>query len=107
MNALVDLPFALSPVIVGLACVLLFGRGGWFSEFFAARGIQIMFALPSMVLVTIFICIPFAIREVVPVLEEIGLEEEDASDARRLPAADVLPGHAARTSGGALGTGSR
>lgn len=79
MNALVDLPFALSPVTVGLACVLLFGSGGWFTAFFVARGIQIIFALPSMVVVTIFICIPFTIRELVPVLEEIGLEEEDAS----------------------------
>ncbi|MEW6058586.1 MAG: sulfate ABC transporter permease subunit [Actinomycetota bacterium] len=79
LNALVDTPFALSPVTVGLACVLLFGRGGWFHEFFAARGIQIVFALPSMVLVTIFIAIPFVIREVQPVLEEIGTEEEDAS----------------------------
>jgi sulfate/thiosulfate transport system permease protein len=79
MNALVDLPFALSPVTVGLACVLLFGTGGWFADFFAARGIQVIFALPSMVLVTIFICIPFTIRELVPVLEEIGLEEEDAA----------------------------
>jgi sulfate transport system permease protein len=79
MNALVDLPFALSPVTVGLACVLLFGLNGWFDEWFAARGIQIIFALPSMVLVTIFICVPFTIREIVPVLEEIGLDEEDAS----------------------------
>ena len=80
MNALVDLPFALSPVTVGLACVLLFGtRRVVRADFFAARGIQIIFALPSMVLVTIFICIPFMIREVVPVLEEIGLEEEDAA----------------------------
>jgi sulfate transport system permease protein len=79
MNALVDLPFALSPVTVGLAAVLLFGIDGWFTDFFAARGIQILFAVPSMVLVTIFICIPFTIRELVPVLEEIGLDEEDAS----------------------------
>jgi sulfate transport system permease protein len=79
LNALVDLPFALSPVTVGLACVILFGPGGWFAPFFQARGIQIIFALPSMVLVTIFICLPFTIREVVPVLEEIGLDEEDAS----------------------------
>ena len=76
---MVDLPFALSPVTVGLAAVLLFGTGGWFADFFAARGIQVLFALPSMVLVTIFICIPFTIREVVPVLEEFGLDEEDAS----------------------------
>jgi sulfate transport system permease protein len=79
LNALVDLPFALSPVTVGLACAILFGLGGWLYEFFDARGIKILFAVPSMVLVTIFICIPFTIREVVPVLEEIGLDEEDAS----------------------------
>ena len=79
MNALVDLPFALSPVTVGLAAVLLFGIDGWFTDVFSARGIQVLFALPSMVLVTIFLCIPFTIREVVPVLEEIGLDEEDAS----------------------------
>jgi sulfate transport system permease protein len=79
LNAIVDVPFALSPVTVGLAAVLLFGPGGWFQPFFAARGIHVIYALPAMVLVTIFICIPFTIREVVPVLEEIGLDEEDAS----------------------------
>jgi sulfate transport system permease protein len=79
LNAIVDIPFALSPVTVGLAAVVLFGPGGWFQSFFAARGIQVIYALPAMILVTIFICIPFTIREVVPVLEEIGLDEEDAS----------------------------
>jgi sulfate transport system permease protein len=79
MNALVDLPFALSPVTVGLAAVVLFGPNGWLAPFFQERGIQIIFAWPSMVIVTIFICIPFTIREVVPVLEEIGLDEEDAA----------------------------
>ena len=79
LNALVDLPFALSPVTVGLAAVILFGFGGWLEPFFDARGIQVIFAVPSMVLVTIFICIPFTIREVVPVLEEIGKDEEDAA----------------------------
>jgi sulfate transport system permease protein len=79
LNALVDLPMAVSPVIVGLMCVLLFGRGGWFEPFFASRGIQVIFALPAMILVTIFICIPFVIREVVPVLHEIGVDEEEAS----------------------------
>jgi sulfate transport system permease protein len=79
MNALVELPLAMSPVTVGLACVLLFGRGGWFEPWFAAHGIQIIFALPSMILVTIFICIPFVIRSVAPVLEELGTEEEDAA----------------------------
>jgi sulfate transport system permease protein len=79
LSALVDLPLAVSPVIVGLMAVILFGRGGWFEPFFAARGIQIIFALPSMVLVTIFICIPFVIREVAPVLEEIGTDQEEAA----------------------------
>jgi sulfate transport system permease protein len=79
LNAMVDLPFALSPVTVGLAAVLLFGRGGWFAPWFDARGISIIYALPSMVLVTIFISIPFVIREVQPVLVEVGTEEEDAA----------------------------
>jgi sulfate transport system permease protein len=87
VSAIVDLPFAVSPVIVGLAAVVLFGRGGWFEAFFAARGIQVIFALPSMILVTIFICIPFVIREVVPLLEELGTEEEDA--ARTLGASPI------------------
>ena len=79
VSALVDLPLAVSPVIVGLMAVLLFGRGGWFEPFLASQGIQIIFALPSMVLVTIFISIPFVIREVVPVLHELGMEEEQAA----------------------------
>lgn len=79
VNALVELPLAVSPVTVGLMAVLLFGATGWFTPFFAARGIQIIFALPSMVIVTIFICIPFVIREVGPVLEELGTAEEEAA----------------------------
>ena len=79
VSAIVDLPLAVSPVIVGLMAVLLFGRRGWFEPFFTARGIQIIFAVPSMVLVTIFISIPFVIREVVPVLQELGTEEEQAA----------------------------
>ena len=79
LSALVNLPLAVSPVVVGLMVVLLFGRGGWFEPFFTAQGIQILFALPSMVLVTIFISIPFVIREIVPLLEELGMEEEQAA----------------------------
>ena len=79
VSAVVDLPFAVSPVIVGLMAVLLFGRGGWFEPWFTAHGIQILFAVPSMVIVTIFICIPFVIREVAPVLQELGTAEEEAS----------------------------
>lgn len=87
MNALVDLPLAVSPVTVGIMAVILFGRGGWFESWFTARGIQIIFALPSMVLVTIFICLPFVIRSISPVLEELGTEEEDA--ARTLGASSL------------------
>jgi sulfate transport system permease protein len=79
MSAFVDLPLAVSPVIVGLMAVVLFGVGGWFEPWFTARGIHILFAVPSMVLVTIFICIPFVIREVVPVLKEVGVTEEEAA----------------------------
>ena len=87
LNALVDLPMAVSPVIVGLMAILLFGAGGWFEPFLAARGISVIFALPSMIIVTIFICISFVIREVYPVLEEIGVAEEEA--ARTLGASSL------------------
>lgn len=79
VSALVDLPFAVSPVIVGLMAVLLFGLNGWFTPWFSAHGITILFALPSMVLVTLFICLPFVIREVAPVLQELGTQEEEAA----------------------------
>jgi sulfate/thiosulfate transport system permease protein len=72
-NAVVDLPLALSPVVVGLALLLLYGRGGWLG------GHQIVFALPGMVLATIFVSLPFVVREVVPVLREIGTEQEQAA----------------------------
>jgi sulfate transport system permease protein len=87
LSAFVDLPLAVSPVIVGLMCVVLFGREGWFEPWFAARGIRIIFAVPSMVLVTIFICIPFVVREVAPVLQELGTSEEEA--ARTLGASSL------------------
>jgi sulfate transport system permease protein len=87
MNAIVDLPLAVSPVTVGIMAVILFGRGGWFESWFTAHGIQIVFALPSMVLVTIFICLPFVVRSIAPVLEELGTEEEDA--ARTLGASSL------------------
>lgn len=79
MSALVDLPLAVSPVIVGLMAVVLFGLGGWFEPWFTSHGIRILFAVPSMVIVTIFISIPFVIREVVPLLEELGMDEEQAA----------------------------
>jgi sulfate/thiosulfate transport system permease protein len=79
VNALVDLPLALSPVVVGLALFLLYGRGGWLGDFFINHGIRILFALPSMMLATIFVSLPFVVREVVPVLREIGTDQEQAA----------------------------
>jgi sulfate transport system permease protein len=79
VNALVDLPLALSPVVVGLAFLLLYSRTGWFGGWLTEHGIQVIFALPGMVLVTIFISLPFVVREVVPVLREIGTEQEQAA----------------------------
>jgi sulfate/thiosulfate transport system permease protein len=87
MSAFVDLPLAISPVIVGLMAVVLFGLGGWFEPWFTSHGIRVLFAVPSMVIVTVFICIPFVIREVVPVLQEVGVTEEEA--ARTLGASSL------------------
>jgi sulfate/thiosulfate transport system ATP-binding protein len=75
VNAVVDLPLALSPVVVGLALFLLYGREGWFGDL----PIEVLFALPSMILATIFVSLPFVVREVVPVLREIGIEQEQAA----------------------------
>jgi sulfate transport system permease protein len=79
LNAVVDLPLALSPVVVGLALILVYARDGWFSGLFLDRGIEIIFALPGMVLATVFVSLPFVVREVVPVLREIGTEQEQAA----------------------------
>jgi sulfate/thiosulfate transport system permease protein len=80
LNALVDLPFAVSPVVVGLSLLLVYGtRDGWVGQWFADQGIQIIFSTPGMILATIFISLPFVVREVVPVLREIGIEQEQAA----------------------------
>jgi sulfate/thiosulfate transport system permease protein len=79
VNSLVDLPLALSPVVVGLALILVYGRNGWFGDWLTDSGVQVIFALPGMVLATIFISLPFVVREVVPVLREIGDEQEEAA----------------------------
>jgi sulfate/thiosulfate transport system permease protein len=79
VNAIVDLPLAISPVVVGLSLFLLYGRTGWFGAWFARHGTQILFAPPSMVIATIFVSLPFVAREVVPTLREIGDEQEQAA----------------------------
>jgi sulfate transport system permease protein len=79
LDSLVDLPFAISPVVVGLAMVLVYGRTGWFGPWLAENGIQVIFSPPGMILATIFISLPFVVREVAPVLREIGAEQEEAA----------------------------
>jgi sulfate transport system permease protein len=79
LNAAVDLPFAISPVVIGLSLYLLYGREGWFGGWLLDNGVQILFSLPGMVLATIFVSLPFVVREVVPVLHEIGDEQEQAA----------------------------
>jgi sulfate transport system permease protein len=79
LNAFVDLPLALSPVVVGLSLFLLYGRTGWLGPWFTHHNIQVLFALPAMVLATIFVSVPFVAREVVPTLREIGDEQEQAA----------------------------
>jgi sulfate transport system permease protein len=78
LNAVIDLPFAISPVVIGLALILVYGNDGWFS-WFADNGIQIIFSTPGMILATIFVSLPFVVREVVPVLREVGTEQEQAA----------------------------
>jgi sulfate transport system permease protein len=79
VNAFIDLPLAVSPVVVGVSLFLLYGRGGWFYDLFNSNGVQILFALPSMVIATMFVSLPFVAREVVPTLREIGDEQEQAA----------------------------
>jgi sulfate transport system permease protein len=84
--SIIDLPFSISPVVAGLMIVLLYGRNGWFGPFLEAHDIKIIFAFPGMVLATAFICMPFVAREVIPVLEEAGFDQEEC--AKTLGASD-------------------
>jgi sulfate/thiosulfate transport system permease protein len=84
--SIIDLPLSISPVVAGLMIMLLYGRQGWFGGWFHDRGIDIVFALPGMILATAFVSMPFVVREVIPVLEESGTDQEEA--ARTLGASD-------------------
>lgn len=79
VNAVIDLPFAVSPVVVGLALLLTFGQNGWFGEWLIEAGFPIIYSLPGIVIATTFVTLPFVVREVVPVLQEIGDEQEQAA----------------------------
>ena len=84
--SILDIPFAVSPVVAGLMLVLLYGRNGWFGSALNAANIKIIFALPAMIIASAFITMPFVAREVIPVLEESGFDQEEA--ARTLGASD-------------------
>lgn len=80
LSAALDLPLSVSPVVVGLALVLVYGgRGGWFGPTLESWGLQVIFATPGIVMATAFVALPLVIREVVPVLREIGTEQEQAA----------------------------
>ncbi len=77
--SLIDLPFSVSPVVAGLVYMLLFGLQGYFGPWLRAHGIAVVFALPGLILVTIFVTVPFIARELIPVMEATGAEEEIAA----------------------------
>ncbi|MHA6203906.1 sulfate ABC transporter permease subunit CysW [Dyella soli] len=79
LGAFIDLPFSVSPVISGLVYVLLFGAQGWFGPWLDAHGVKVIFAVPGLVLATIFITLPFVARELIPLMEAQGSEEEEAA----------------------------
>jgi sulfate transport system permease protein len=76
---LIDLPFAISPVIAGMLFVLLFGMQGWFGPWLSRNGIEIIFATPGVILATLFVTFPFVARELIPLMQEQGAEEEQAA----------------------------
>ncbi len=79
LDAFIDLPVAVSPVVIGLALVLVYGRTGWIGSWLAARGIEVIFSVPGIVIASAFVSIPYVARAVLPVLHEIGTEQEQAA----------------------------
>ncbi len=79
IDGIINLPFAISPIVIGLALFLLYGTNGWFGPALAEAGIKILFSVPGMLLASIFVSLPFVVREVVPVLQEIGTDQEQAA----------------------------
>ena len=79
LTTVIDIPFAVSPVIAGMAFMLLFGTQGWFGSWLAVRDIRIAFAVPGIVLATIFVTLPFIARELIPLMQEQGNEEEETA----------------------------
>src|SRR5262249_44715537 len=80
IDAAINLPFAISPVVIGLSLFLLYGTTGWLEPGLSEAGIKILFSVPGMVIASIFVSLPFVVRETVPVLQEIGTEQEQAAN---------------------------
>jgi sulfate transport system permease protein len=81
INAIIDVPFAISPVVIGLALFLVYApRNSWLGGWLMDNGVQVIFSTPGMVLATIFVSLPFVVREVMPVLQEIGTDQEEAAE---------------------------
>ena len=80
IDAVINLPFAISPIVIGLSLFLLYGKQGWFEPGLAEAGIRILFSTPGIILACIFVSVPFVVRETVPVLQEIGTEQEQAAE---------------------------
>jgi sulfate transport system permease protein len=79
LDGIVDLPFAISPVVAGLMLVVVYGPSGWIGSWLEPQGIRVIYAIPGMILATLFVTIPFVVREVVPILRELGNESEQAA----------------------------
>ncbi|HEV3167431.1 MAG TPA: sulfate ABC transporter permease subunit [Isosphaeraceae bacterium] len=79
VDGMVDLPFAVSPVVAGLMLILLYGPQGWLGRWVEASGVRVVYAWPGMVLATLFVTLPFVVREVVPVLREFGVDQEEVA----------------------------
>jgi len=79
IDRIIDMPFAISPIVVGLALVLVYGEQGWVGNSLVANGVRVIFSTPGIVLATMFVSLPFVVREVTPVLREIGTEQEEAA----------------------------
>jgi sulfate transport system permease protein len=79
LGLIIDLPFAISPVVVGLALVLAYGRTGWFGDWLTEHGVQVIFSVPGIVIATAIVSLPFVARETIPVLREIGTDAEQAA----------------------------
>jgi sulfate transport system permease protein len=81
LNAVIDLPVSISPIVVGIALILVYGQNGWFGGWLENNGIQIIFATPAIVIATVIVALPLVVREVIPTLEEAGTEQDQAAQS--------------------------